>query len=355
MTPDDDVSALLRAVLDRAQTNAGQAEIYATLWAQIGRSVQGGKRFRARIVLATHDHLGGRRSEAAVTVAAAMEMLHTAFLIHDDLIDADTVRRGEPNLAATMLALAQDAGVEDGRARRWALACAVLAGDLALAQAHELVAQVDVPRPVADRLRSLLSETVFVSAAGELADSCFGLGLHQPTMAESLAVADAKTAMYSFQAPLRAGAVLADAPDALVAELDTVGRHLGRAFQLVDDLEGVFTPEAVSGKSDLSDLREGKRTPLLLHAQGLPVWAEIAGDVGRPDLAPADAARVRRALARSEAPGRTDAQVRHEVAQVHARVAGPVVPEAIAPFLTDLAGDVLAALEACTTHVEAAR
>lgn len=348
------VDDLLREVLGQARVQAGQfGGRYQQLWAEIERSVRGGKRFRSGLVLGTHAALGGQAVQDAVCVAAGFELLHTAFLIHDDLIDRDTVRRGQPNLAATMGAAALETGADAERAHRWSEAAAVLAGDLALSRAHRLVAGVDLPMGCRTALLDLMDETLLVSAGGELDDTAFGLGLGSPGLAEALLVCESKTAMYSFRAPLRAGAILAGAGADVVRALDGIGRLLGRAFQLVDDLLGVFAPEDVIGKSNLSDLREGKVTALVLHARSLPVWPLIASDLGRADLDPATAGGMRRALAASEAPTMVADQVRADLSQ--ARGALGALPRSLVPVVGAVADQVDSTLHAVLGHVEEAR
>ena len=346
---------LLAATEHAARRAASFGPEYVLLWTEIARSVRGGKRFRSAIVLRTHEALGGPHEAAAVAVAAGLEMLHTAFLIHDDLIDGDTVRRGQPNLAATMRAHAVAQGHDPARAQRWSDAAAVLAGDLALSQAHRLIGGVQVPAGCREALSDLLDETLVVTAGGELADTAFGLGLGMPSLAESMHVAETKTAMYSFRAPLRAGAVLAGAGAEVLEELDDLGRLLGRAFQLVDDLLGVFAPEQETGKSNLSDLREGKRTPLLLHASTMPVWADLADHVGRQDLDEATAAVLRRALAGSVAPTMVREAVQADLAQVRQRLTDGRLPPRLAAVVSSVADQVGAALGDVTQHIEAAR
>lgn len=312
-----EISAVLTGLLAELRPVAERhGRLYGRLWEELGRAAAGGKRFRGRLVVELHDALGGTRREAAAQVGAAFELLHVGFLVHDDLIDHDTMRRGEPNLAARMASAARVGGADEGGAQELAEGAAVLAGDLAISLAHRLVATVDAPPAVHGRLQQLLWDTVFVSVAGELGDVAAALGLQDVSLTDALRIAAEKTALYSFQAPLRAGAILADAPPALREEVEAVGLSLGKAFQLVDDLLGVFAPEAVTGKSALSDLREGKATTLVLHARALPVWSRIGGDVGRADLDEGTAAVMRRELARSEAPGRVAEQAREELAAV---------------------------------------
>lgn len=347
-------------VLERLMAELGpQAErhgaLYGRLWEELGRAVSGGKRFRGRLVVELHDALGGPRREAAAQVGAAFELLHAGFLVHDDLIDHDTMRRGELNLAARMGLAARERGAREEEAEELAEGAAVLAGDLAISLAHRLVATVVAPPDVHARLQELVWDTVFVSVAGELGDVAAGLGLEEVSLADALRIAAEKTAHYSFQAPLRAGAILAGAPAELRGDVEAVGLALGKAFQLVDDLLGVFAPESVTGKSALSDLREGKATTLMLHARALPVWEAIRADVGRADLDEATAAVLRRELARSAAPGRVAQQARGELAAVE-RLMGdsPRLAPATGVIRT-VAGMVARTLEDTEVHVVAAR
>jgi geranylgeranyl diphosphate synthase type II len=135
------------------------------------------------------------------------------------------------------------------------------------------------------RLLDLFTDAVEVSAAGELADVALGVGARRTwTLADVITTGEHKTAVYSFQLPLQAGAVLGGADAATVDELGTVGRLAGVGFQLVDDLRGVFSDEAVTGKCALGDLREGKVTALVAHAAGTDAWTQLAPYIGDPDL-----------------------------------------------------------------------
>ena len=105
-----------------------------------------------------------------------------------------------------------------------------------------------------------------------------------------------KTAIYSFELPMQAGAVLADAAARTVEGIGDVGRLLGVAFQLRDDLLGVFGDPRLTGKSNVTDLREGKCTPLVVHARSTPAWSQVEPFYGRRAIGPAEAASVRRTL-----------------------------------------------------------
>ena len=114
--------------------------------------------------------LGGVDAEPAYTAAVAYELLHTAFLLHDDVIDGDTVRRGRPNVAGAFAAEAVTRGADPDRGRRWGEAGAILDGDLLLHAASSVLARVETDDRTRERLIDILDHGVFVTAAGELAD-----------------------------------------------------------------------------------------------------------------------------------------------------------------------------------------
>ena len=286
-----------------AQIRAGSARFaelgadHDRLWSAMSEALRGGKRLRPQLLLLAHDGLGGARPEAAVRTAAAVEILHTAFVVHDDVIDGDHLRRGRPNVSGTFAREARAENLSEASVERYADAAGILAGDLALMTATRMLATCRVEREVLDRLLDLLEEVVHTSVTGEFADVRSGLGLEtDPVVDAALRVAALKTASYSFELPLRAAAVLADAPPATVATLREIGHCLGVGFQLLDDLLGVFGDESRTGKSTLSDLREGKATALIAHARSTPSWAALAPLVGDHRLDRGGAARARSIL-----------------------------------------------------------
>lgn len=303
------------------------------LWSEIDRATEGGKRFRPRLLLGAHTAFGGQQARPAQRVAEALELLHTAFVLHDDVIDGDRVRRGRPNVIGTFTGRAVADGAAPARAERYGEAAGILAGDLVLTAAVREIALCGASPATTVRLLDLLEDVLHRSAAGELADVRVsvtpGAGL-----AESLAIAEWKTAAYSFQLPLQAGAVLAGAAGPDVVRIGEVGRLLGIAFQLHDDLDGVFADAATTGKDPLSDLREGKDTALVAIARSTPWWPRIAPHLGRPDLDEATAARLRHDLV---ACGARDA-VETLAADLRdgARQAAAGLPAPVHAFLADL-------------------
>jgi geranylgeranyl diphosphate synthase type II len=172
----------------------------------------------------------------------------------------------------------------------------VLAGDLALSHAHREIATLPIDAERRGALLDILDRAVFVSAAGELADVVYAGPAEPPRVDRVLATLEQKTAVYSFECPLTAGAVLAGADATVVDALARYGRLVGVAFQITDDILGVFGDPAVTGKSAASDLREGKQTALTAHAATTDAWPAITARLGDPELDDDGADVVRAAL-----------------------------------------------------------
>ncbi len=269
---------------------------YLAMWEHLEACTVGGKRFRPRLVMTVYSLLGGSDMATAATVAASFELLHTALIVHDDVVDRDFARRGVPNVSGAYRNLAATGGASPSRAEHTGLSVGVIAGDLALSNAYRLLGEVDADPATRQQLADLLDEAIFASAGGELLDVLAPLDPAPQPVAEVLDMARLKTAVYSFEAPLLAGAVLAGAEAGLLGALGEFGRCIGTAYQVADDLMGVFGDERRTGKVGWSDLREGKRTALISFAAAQPQWPRIAALLSRPDLTAPGAAEVRALL-----------------------------------------------------------
>lgn len=307
---------------------------YVELWRELRRNTTGGKLFRPRMVIAAFDGLGGPdRPQADVDavpwVGAAFELLHTALIVHDDVIDRDFVRRGQPNISGTYRDRARSAGVSQHESEHRGLSAAVVAGDLALFYSYRLIDRSGVDPQRRGRLLALMDEALFASAAGELLDLDYSGAILIPTVDNILSMARLKTAVYSFEVPLKAGAVLAGAADEVVESMGDFGREVGTAYQIVDDLLGVFGDTHETGKSNTSDLREGKRTVLVAHAAATAAWAEMAPLFGSPGLSEADAQALRAKLEESGARAYAEDLLAQHVERARQVLGRPHVPDAL--------------------------
>jgi len=314
---------------------------YVHLWETLEANTTGGKRFRPRMVFAAYEALGGEDFEAAAYVGAAFELLHTALIVHDDVIDHDFVRRGVANISGVYRDLALGKGNSTEVSEHSGISAAVIAGDLALFNSYRLIDKSGAADNVRARLLEVMDEALFASAAGELIDVDFSIDPAMPRVDDILTMERLKTAVYSFECPLQAGAILAGASEEIVATLGEFGREIGIAYQLVDDLLGVFGQEAETGKTTLGDLREGKRTVMISYATTTAEWESIAPLIGKADLTEPEAASVRQVLIDCGARGFAEGLARYYGNRALARLAEPHIPAALRVELHPVADSVL--------------
>nr|WP_242613420.1 polyprenyl synthetase family protein [Herbihabitans rhizosphaerae] len=237
----------------------------------------------------------GPEAHRVLTAVSALELLQACALVHDDVMDASTMRRGSPTVHVAFAARHRDNGWH-GDSDHFGLAAAILLGDLALAWADDMFACSGVNpaalAAAAEPWRAMRGEML----AGQYLDVLSQVR-GDVTEDAALRVARLKTAAYTVERPLHLGAALAGAAPSTVDSLREFGADIGVAFQLRDDLLGMFGDTDVTGKPAGDDLREGKRT--LLVALGLRSDRSglLRAALGRPDLDTDTVERVRSMLA----------------------------------------------------------
>ncbi|HET9658328.1 MAG TPA: polyprenyl synthetase family protein [Kineosporiaceae bacterium] len=261
----------------------------APLIEAIADLVRGGKRLRPAFCYWGWRGAAGPDDELIVHAAAAMELFQAAALIHDDVMDGSDTRRGMPSVHRRFAARHAEAGWA-GDDERFGLAGAVLAGDLCLVWSGELLAAsgLDPQRLAAaripfDRMRTELMAGQYL----DMLEQAVAGGRAQSPVDRARRVIRYKSAKYSVEEPLLIGGTLAGAGPELLATYSTYGLTLGEAFQLRDDVLGVFGDPEETGKPAGDDLREGKRTVLVamtLQAADPDRRAEVQRLLGRPDL-----------------------------------------------------------------------
>ena len=279
-----------RRLAEALSSSAELAEVHEAL---ASLAMRGGKRLRSVLVSLAYDGLRAASDPdagAVVDACVAIELLQVYLLVHDDWMDGDDTRRGGPTVHRALgAALGQSPLVEH---------LTVLAGDLASAMAQAALMRVPLPparlAPAVARLADMQRAVV----AGQIEDVCASrrpLEALEPAAVERLHAN--KTGSYSVAGPLALGALLAGATAERVAALDAFAQPLGVAFQLRDDLLGVFGEPAETGKPRFGDLREGKRTALVAALVASPGGLALArGVLGRRDATDAECARVADAM-----------------------------------------------------------
>ena len=253
---------------------------------------------------------GRRDLPAVVAAASSLELFHAAALIHDDLIDASDTRRGMPAAHRLFEAEHRDRNWV-GDAARFGRSSALLLGDLLLTWSDELFAEAVDLLPDADNARAARGEFNRMRTdvtAGQYLDIVAEAAWPQVPDDTALAVAEQvivyKSAKYSIEAPLTIGASLGGGSMAQVAALREFGLPLGVAFQLRDDLLGVFGDSDITGKPAGDDLVEGKRTVLVaLARRALPDSSRRTVDelLGDPELEPGQVATLQQTIRASGA------------------------------------------------------
>ena len=267
----------------------------------------GGKRLRPRFCYWGHRAAGGGDVQAIVRTGAALELLHTMAIIHDDVMDRSAVRR---NRASTFRALAELAeGVEHrGDPQRFGASAAILTGMLGFVLADRLfwTAGFDpsVTRRAADRYDRMRARAI----AGQYLDL---LAAHRGRADEETTrrIGALKSGGYSVCDPLAIGALLADDDEAVIGALESYGQPLGEAFQIRDDVLGTFGDPEATGKDHDGDIREGKQTVLLAKARSKATRAQLGvldRLVGDPTLLPDDVERIREVIVATGALAETD-------------------------------------------------
>jgi geranylgeranyl diphosphate synthase, type I len=294
----------------------------APLTAELRAFMAGGKRIRPALLLLGFEAAGGRQLHAVEGPALALELLHTCALLHDDVIDQAPRRRGRPSVHHAF-ATRHRSEHWRGDPEAYGRAIAILLGDLAFVQADALFLSGQVPDHVllaAFRRFTVLREEVMVGQA---------LDLHAATAGTtdrglSLQIATLKSGRYSVARPLELGALLAGADPELLAGLHAFGDPLGRAFQLADDLLGVFGDTATTGKSVSSDLAEGKRTLLIAEAAarlGPGDRRRLEEALGDPELDAASTQRIRELLEQCGARAATEQEIERSIGAARAALA----------------------------------
>ena len=247
-------------------------------------SVTGGKRFRAAFCWWGHLAVAEPTDRAGLLRAcASLELLHASALVHDDVMDASDVRRGRPATHRAFEALHRERGWSASPAQ-YGAAAAILLGDLLLSWSDELLRTSGLPAPRVLEALGYFDLTRSEVVTGQFLDvSAQARGTSDVDTAMN--VVRYKSAKYSIERPLHIGAALAGAGARTMAELSRFGLPLGEAFQLRDDLLGVFGNPEVTGKPAGDDLSEGKRTVLIaLALDGLDPAerARLDASLGRP-------------------------------------------------------------------------
>ena len=275
----DDFIAAQRYILD------GVSDDLDPLIEAVSDLLSGGKRLRPAFCWWGYRGAGGADTEEALRAAAALEFLQACALIHDDVMDGSDTRRGMPS-AHHRFAMLHRGSEWLGSPEAFGVGAAILLGDLCLSWADELLLTSGVPAEQLNAAKRVYDEMRTELMAGQyldLLEQARGGG----SVERAMRVVRFKSAKYTIERPLHMGAALAGGDADVMAAYTGYGLPLGEAFQLRDDVLGVFGDPSETGKPAGDDLREGKRTVLIATAmdRATPAQAaQIRRHLGDPGL-----------------------------------------------------------------------
>ena len=298
-----------------------------------------GKRLRPLFAAIGHIGAGGEITAQSITALSALELVHVCALIHDDVMDGSDTRRGTASIHKQFEALHQSEKLS-GSAPQFGVASAILLGDLALIWAAKMLHESGMnPKhilqalPVYDEMRVELM-------AGQYLD-IYEQALASESVERSLKVARYKSGKYSIERPLHFGAALA--PAATPAVYSTYSRYglpLGEAFQLRDDVIGVFGDPKETGKPAGDDLREGKRTVLIAATlnEASPAQRALFDQYfGKPDLDSAGVEALRQVIVETGALARVEKLIEEMTFNAHAALKSGEISNMASTMLEQMA------------------
>lgn len=224
-----------------------------------------GKRLRPLLLILTYKGYAPaskKISRKLYNASTCMEFLHNFMLIHDDIIDRSDLRRGKPTMHKILARTVKSADPD-----KLGIDLGIIAGDIVYALAIDAFLSIDEPSERKERALKYFIQTAAFTAMGEFIDTVSGVKPVQDVDEKEVFLNyTLKTARYTFDCPMVTGAILAGAKDTEIKKISRFGILIGQAFQIQDDIIGIFETEANIGKSILSDLAEGKKTLLVTHA-----------------------------------------------------------------------------------------
>jgi geranylgeranyl diphosphate synthase type I len=289
-------------------------------------TMRGGKRLRPAVLVAAFRSVAPERDwQETLPACAALEMLQSYLLIHDDWMDGDEQRRGGPAVHAAIAKKHGDAHL--------GASLAVLAGDLASAYAQRLVLE-----SFGSAVRAQEMLAAFVRMQVEVV---MGQSLDLLAIADVSRMQQLKTGSYTVAGPLRLGALIGGASDAQMAALEAFGAPMGEAFQVRDDLLGTFGDPRATGKPSGNDVRAGKRTALVRECERLVSGSEremLTRVLGKRDASDVEVAAVTELFVKSGARKNVEQKLAALLDQACAALEGPLLADPGRSMLRELAG-----------------
>ena len=254
----------LKAYFQKKLKQAGEIDIIAeeTLRMIMDYTMAGGKRIRPAFLYFGYLAAGGNDEKKILETSMCVELLHSFLLIHDDIMDRDASRHGVPTLHERFKNIGKKYKISND-SEHFGNSMAMMAGDITAAMACEVIFNSKFPAEIVVKALDKLQDLVFITAPGEMMDMIMEYS-GKATEEEILKMHEGKTARYTFEGPLHLGCLLAGGDEKMLEHFSKYALPLGKAFQIQDDILGIFGDKEKIGKPVGSDIIEGKQTLLVI-------------------------------------------------------------------------------------------
>lgn len=215
-------------------------------------TLRGGKRIRSALAIITYEGFGGKNKDI-LKIAVSIELMQSFLLIHDDIMDQDSLRRGKPTFHKIY--------EKKKKSEIYGISNAIISGDILSALGTEIILNTNFDVKLKQKALTIFNRVIINTCFGQLLD------IESPkTETDISKIHTLKTAIYTMEGPLHIGAILAGAKDKHLKQLTKVAIPIGKAFQIQDDILGLFGNQKRLGKPVGSDIKEGKKTLLILKS-----------------------------------------------------------------------------------------
>jgi geranylgeranyl diphosphate synthase type I len=262
------IDPFLLDFLDEEEKNFENQELVKEAFFKIKDFVINGKTLRGSLFLLAAQSLDQtnykKHENDLLQIAAALELIHSGLLIHDDIIDQDEKRRGRDSVWHQYKNDASKQNYKDPK--NYGQSLAICLGSITLYLAHLSLEKIAfLPEEIQKNIRQIIDQEIIKTYFAEMLDSKITLQKEVPSSEEVLEMYLFKTARYTFSLPLKLACAVNNLDDSQTNNLIKIGENLGLIFQIKDDQIGLFATEEISGKSFASDIREGKKTIFYLY------------------------------------------------------------------------------------------
>jgi len=262
------IEKYLRDFLSKKQTELGEINRWGKdLMTRFSDFTSQGKMIRGSLVVLSYEMFKEESPPWVTQTAAAMELIHSSLLIHDDIMDKDTFRRGVKTLFHQYREMGEKENLAN--ATHFGASLGICAGDIGFFLAFEILANLNTEENIKQNIVSLWSKELVTVGLAQMQDMYFS---STDTHVDEKKIIDMyryKTARYTFSIPLMTGAIAAGQDHTTVSQLEKLGEYLGVIFQIKDDELGLFGTESETGKPVGSDIKEKKKTLYALYLSEL--------------------------------------------------------------------------------------